>query len=214
MLFLAGLAAAWLRYAQTSGHGLAGTSALTHWFHLDDEANVPTWFAAGLWILNALAAFAVARVEGCREGSRGWWQFLGALFLLLSIDETISLHERLGAVVGQQLEFGNRSYFAWVIPAGFFLVALGGLLLRFFLALPGELRRGLLLAGGLYVAAALGCEIAGALLFHETGPQSLTYLLLTVVEETGEIAGEILCLQALLRHLEESGAVFAAGGRG
>lgn len=62
---------------------------------LDLEANVPTW-ASSLWFgVAGLACLALGAAE-----RRGLWAGLGALVLLLSLDEVAGMHERLSADLG------------------------------------------------------------------------------------------------------------------
>jgi hypothetical protein len=64
---------------------------------LDAEANLPTWASSGLFGLAGLAWLAVAAAERSERRLRAT---LGALLLVLSLDELATLHERLSAEIG------------------------------------------------------------------------------------------------------------------
>ena len=95
--------------------------------------------------------------------------------------------------------------YAWVLPYGA-AVIVGSLLgLRFFLRLPRPTQRRFLLAAALYLGGAIGFEmIGGAYVAGQTAFQRTSaYILIFTVEELLEMAGLIMFLNALMRHLEE-----------
>jgi hypothetical protein len=67
---------------------------------LDAEANLPTWFSS---LQFALAGAACLAVAVARRRASWPWGLLGALMVLLSLDEVATLHERLSAQVGGTL---------------------------------------------------------------------------------------------------------------
>jgi hypothetical protein len=89
------LAFTWLSYA-LAGHGALSRGLF--WIGLGGENNLGAWWAGMLFLLPA--AFAL---DGYCDGAkpvteRRGWAALGAALLLLSFDETASLHEHLGAL--------------------------------------------------------------------------------------------------------------------
>ena len=75
--------------------------------------------------------------------------------------------------------------------------------------LPAETRRNLLVAGAVYVAGALGMEMAGGYYFSVDEVPDFTYAMMAIVEESLEMFGVILFLRGLLRHLEKHVGTFA-----
>jgi hypothetical protein len=85
-------------------------------FILDFEANVPTWFSSGLLLYAAVLLALLAADASC--GARPFvnhWRFLAVLFVYLSIDEAVSIHELAGPPLRALGARGAR-YHAWIIP--------------------------------------------------------------------------------------------------
>ena len=171
-------------------------------FHLDRERNIPTFFSALLLLFSAILLVSIywfmAKGE---QHDRRYWLLLAILFLGLSVDESCSLHERLidpvRAVVGVNPWF----YYAWIIPAGIFLVGLGIYLIGFLWRLPTDTRIRFLVAGTIYVGGAIGIEIVGGyyVFFHDK--DTLSYNLIAAVEETMEMIGVVLFIRALFIYM-------------
>jgi hypothetical protein len=95
---------------------------------LDGEGNLPAWFSSFQLALIAIAFWALAaRFRATRRPSRRFLRACGGFFLLLSIDESALLHERITESLGSR-------YLDWVpvyvvshpgeaIVCGFILVA-------------------------------------------------------------------------------------------
>jgi hypothetical protein len=176
------------------------------WFHglvpmfdLDVERNIPSFFSTGLILLCAgmMAALAYREPRSNRPG----WQGLSLIFVVLSADELVSLHERLIEPVRATLHTSGVLYFAWVVPYGVAAILIGLLYLRFLFRLPRLTRNRMIVAGCVYVGGAVGLELVGGAYLEILHDQhNLPYELLTTVEESLEMAGMILLLRALLKH--------------
>ena len=104
------------------------SSAIDTWtrlFDLDQEYNFPSFYS----FLVLAYAGAISLVLFLRERNI-WWIGLGILFIYLSLDEALLIHEQLAEPLRRILALGNESlfYHAWVIPA-ITLTALIGLYL-------------------------------------------------------------------------------------
>lgn len=163
---------------------------------LSYEANIPTWLASCLLFSCAVLLLAVAR-EGPRAHPRHWW-VLGVLFLYMSLDEAVELHEHLGGLV----EAGGVLYFSWVIPAALFVAVVGLAYVPFLRDLPAPTRWRFLVAGAVYVSGALLMELPLGHWTERHGNDNLGYALIDWVEETLELAGAGLFLVALCRHYD------------
>ena len=164
------------------------------------EQNILTWLSSALLLFCALLLVGLGLESKQREAPM-WrrWIELAAIFFLLSLDETAELHEYLTGLIKGAYKVEGYLYFAWVIPgAGFtllvFLRSLG--LLR---TLPAATRRGMLTAGALYLAGAIGIESVGANYSAHSGQvQDLTFQLLCTFEEGFEVLGLWWFLRTLL----------------
>ena len=163
---------------------------------LSYEHNVPTWFSSSLLLACALAAGAVAR--GAGRWRPHWWG-VTAVFGYASLDEAAELHEHLGG----HLDTSGVLYFDWVIPAVAILGVMAAVFLPFVRALAPATRRRLILAGAIYIGAAVGMELPLGWWVERAGNDNLGYALIDWVEETMEMIGASLAVVALVAHRRE-----------
>src|SRR5262245_52604497 len=77
-------------------------------FDLDGEANIPTWFSSCQLFLIGVVLFPLGfALHKAKRPSRQFLSVLSVCFLLLSLDETAQLHERMTQWVG-------RRYIDWL----------------------------------------------------------------------------------------------------
>jgi hypothetical protein len=186
--------------AAHSALGARGLGPLVEFLSLSYERNLPTWYASALLLGCALVLAGIARAATLAQapGRRHWWA-LAALFLYISLDESVGLHEHLGGL----LSLGGVLYFTWVVPAAV-LVAVGGLAFLPFLArLPPRRRKQFIGAGVLYVGGALLMELPLGWWTERHGNDNLVYALIDHVEEALELVGASLFLAALTEELGE-----------
>lgn len=197
LLACAGVLAQWIRFSP--GRPLE----FVYLFDMNREANVPTLVSSLLLALAALL-FGLCAVRASRERTRRYgWVLLALGFTWMTFDETVRLHERLNGPVGALLgpEAPRFLHFGWVLPALILLPVLGGVLFRFWWRLPSTTKRGLALAGVIYVSGAVGMEMVGASWAAVHGLENEIYGLMTTVEETLEFSGVVLCIHTLLQQL-------------
>lgn len=94
---------------------------LKQFVDIGGEANLPTWWNASLPFLVSVGAVAARAAESDRRRRRAW-SLVALAGVLLSLDETASLHERLAAPV-RSAGIDVATY-AWLVPG--VLVALTG----------------------------------------------------------------------------------------
>jgi hypothetical protein len=172
----------------------------TRVFKVDRESSIPTYFSALMLLAAAAALAVVARRERGRPYA-AHWKGLAAIFLYLSVDEAVGIHELAIDPTRELLGVRGFLLFTWVVPAAALLVVFALAYWRFWRQLPGPLRRGLAAAGALYVGSAVGIEMIGARLHDSFGQMDVRYALVALAEEAGEMFAVVLLLRALLRHL-------------
>ncbi|MFC8127478.1 hypothetical protein [Streptomyces sp. NPDC057302] len=170
--------------------------------NVDVEANLATWWNSTLLLAVAGMALTAALLSthGARPG-RVSWLGLAAATALLSADETISWHERLGEVgrSWKQWAGGSLPTHAWVLPGA--VLAAAGTVCAVLWArkLPRDLRNGLLGALAVYLGGALLVEAFNGWA-HANG-HSTVLMLGTIVEEGLEMGGCIVALAVLCRYV-------------
>jgi hypothetical protein len=183
---------------------------------LDLESSIPTWFSITM-MLACAGALALVAGRARRSAERGarHWAGLAVIFVVLSIDEQVALHERAIVPVRELMGVSGAFYMAWVIPALAVLVVLALMYVPFVLRLPAALRGRMVLAACLFVGGAVGLEMVGGWLLvrYGAGPQTG---IVVIAEEVMELLGLIVLLRALLVHLQATTdrlEVSAAGTR-
>ena len=199
-LVMASLVAHALRF----GFGLTSRQsfAFIDLFDLNQEANVPTWFSsiilAGCAVLLALISLA-KRANGDRW--LAYWSALSAIFLLMSLDEVASFHERTIGPLHSLFELGELFTYAWVLIAIPLLIVFLLVYARFFLSLPRRTRWLFLLSGFIYIGGVIGIEMLSGLIRHRFGYNDLRYALTTTFEESLEMLGILAFVYALTDYM-------------
>ncbi|MGP3699685.1 hypothetical protein [Rhodobacter sp. NSM] len=171
---------------------------------VDFEGSVYTWFSGMLLLLVGLVSLAIAaRALAERDTWRFHWLGLGLVFLILSMDETLSLHEQLSGAMATGEQEESWLYFRWVVPVGLGVLAFAVSYLRFLANLPRQIAVLMVVSGALFVGGAIGMEILAGKLVSGGGEaiyDGIAYRLLTNVEEGLEVAGVLLFLHTLFRY--------------
>ncbi|MFW6078031.1 MAG: hypothetical protein ACODAE_00310 [Gemmatimonadota bacterium] len=171
-------------------------------FFVDEEANVPTWYASMLLFTCSLLLASIA-VRRRRTGDpfARHWTALAVGFLVMSIDEAAAMHELLNGPLREAFALDGAFYYSWVV-AGIALAAVVGVAYLPFLAqLPARWRRLFVVAGALYLGGSLGMEMVGSARADAHGVADFTYTMLALGEETLEMLGASLFIYALLTYI-------------
>ncbi len=167
-------------------------------FRMDQEENVPTYFASAMWLVSALLALYVATAEKLSRRSYLYWAGLSLIAVYISIDEFTGFHER---VVNTSVRGSSpQSFFlSWVVVYVFVVAVVALVYLPFVLRLPKEIRRLIIIAGVIYVVGAMGFEeLSGVYLTAHEGRCGPGYFVSTIVEETLEMTGVTTLIYALM----------------
>ena len=187
---------------------------------LDSESGLGTWYSALAILACAAVAYILSRAEEAKS-SRRFWGGAALLAAFLALDEAVGIHEHF-TVIGKMLTSGDGIFrVSWWAP---YLLALTPVLIAMapgLLRLDTATRNRLVVAGVIYVAAAVGLEIIESSQYdaflHQHGLLIGTdadwarvapiiradpvfmhdYSLLVLAEETLEMLGVALALRAL-----------------
>ena len=168
-------------------------------FHLNAEQSIPAYFSTVLLLFSSILLWII----GLRaSGGNVKWKILSVIFLLMSVDEMASLHEKLIPLVRHFIGENQFFYWGWTLPAGLFLVAFGIYFFPFWKNLPSSTRTGMMWAGIIYVGGALVLEFFESLYFYEIKTYKDVWLdLMILFEEIMEMAGIIIFIRTLLLHI-------------
>jgi len=167
-------------------------------FWLDREYNIPSWFSSCLLWSCGIALLIIAVFVQPDKGrfSRHWF-ILGMVFLLISMDEAVAIHEWMIAPVRELLGVSGIFYFAWTIPVMIILV-LGGLAyIPFLRSLPRNLSRLFIISAILFVSGAIGMEMLGGAAVSGELERSV-YQIVMPIEELLEMSGVVLFMHGLI----------------
>jgi hypothetical protein len=175
-------------------------------FDLDGEGSLAVWFSSTTLLLAAAAAVLVFTVRRFRRddyhGRYRIWIWGAAAFLLMSIDETASLHEgfkeMMTWVTGNRV-FGDGSVW-WVAPYFLLLVPVGSRLVADMRECRSSIAA-ILVAGACYVVAVV-TQLEGIL--PGAGARAV------MLEEGAEMFGNVFLLLSMLLHARH--VVFDAEG--
>ena len=177
--------------------------ALRQLFRLNAEGNISSWYATALLLGCALllACIAGGTATARMPFARHWWG-LAAIFVFLSLDEAISIHESFDGWAQTALGTRGLLLYAWAIPYALFALAVALAYLRLLLSLPRTIRLVFLLAGAVYVGGAVGFEpIQGYITTIQGRQGGVAHAATVAVEEVLEMLGAVLFIYGLLTHL-------------
>lgn len=183
---------------------------LTKLFDLNTEGNVPTLFSTMLlFFAGLLLALMFLRSVTYGHKYQKYWLLLSVIFVLLALDESLQIHERVTAMINLIGERGELKViterppylrYAWVVPYIVGVVVLFAVLYKFLFSLNFRTRLLFLLGGGIFVFGAVGLELFEAYFDSTLGANYYTVILYTI-EEAFEMVGVIIFIYALLSML-------------
>jgi hypothetical protein len=175
-------------------------------FSLDREANVPSWFSSAL-LLTAAGLLALVALDALTRKApwRRHWAGLSLVFVVLSLDETAEIHERIGSWLRAHLHLHGPLNYAGVVPALALALFVGITYVRFLRALPRATLLGILVAAAIYITGAAGVEAASGWWAEGHGSRSTALLLVSTVEENLEMVGTLLFILVVLAYFARLG---------
>lgn len=196
-----------LRYQLLVLCGLLLISGISRRFSLgvlyvDTEASIVTWYSVFLLLLCATLLAIIALIKSKTESRYiRHWQTLAVIFIFLSIDESVSIHEKLIVLVKSVVNTGGVFYFAWVIVYIPLVVFFAIAYLRFLAHLPRTTAKLFWLSGITYVAGAIGFEMISGPIMEASGKEALLFVISVHFEEGLEMFGLTLFVYGLLGYI-------------
>lgn len=172
-------------------------------FNVNQEGNIPSLYSFLALLFCSILLFTIAlgkKIE--RAPYLGHWIALSLIFLFLSLDENLQIHEQLAAPVKSLGNLPAIFHYAWVLPFSFLVGIFILSYIKFVRHLPEVIRNLFILAGSLYIGGALGMELVSGYYFFYHGQFNFMFQLLVTVEELMEMLGIIVFIHALLSYIQ------------
>ncbi len=178
---------------------------ITDWFDLAQENNIPSYYSGFALFSCSFFLFIItfSKKTTPPPACKAYWLFLSILFVYLSLDEILAIHENIGTFIEQFFEAKGFLYFLWVIPYSLLLLVFILIYLKFLINLPRKFQFLFILSGFIFVSGAIGFEVFSAKEADLHGYDSLKYCVLYTCEEFLEMAGIVLFLYALLLYIKD-----------
>ncbi|MDJ1505969.1 hypothetical protein [Xanthocytophaga agilis] len=170
-------------------------------FDLDGERNIPSFFSMLLLMTTAVILYMISSIKRKFQLTfRNHWLGLSLIFLFLSMDELISLHEILIDVVRYIAGSSTGIFFlGWVIPMGFIVICIGFTYLKFLIRLPLRTRLFFIVSACVYLSGTIGMETVGSY-YYQVHAEGIGMQLCMTIEESLEMIGIILFIYTLLEY--------------
>jgi len=183
------------------GLGYGQLMGLSAFVDLWRENNLPTFYASMSLLFCGMLLYLISLSEKKLGGKFAlYWLVMSALFIFLSADEMLQIHDSISEKL-QALSASGIFFHAWVIPYGIALVGLGIIYLRFLLSLTPETRNLFMMSALCYIGGALGFELLESVEFEKARGRSLLMEIYVFIEETLEMVGVLIFIQALIIEL-------------
>ena len=177
---------------------------LVRYFDLNLEDNFPGFFSALILAFAAVLLFIIYAYQKKNHEPRTiYWLILGVIFVFLSTDECVQLHEEIAKIVRPKIgnDLSGLLYWAWVVPYSVILLGTVIYFLRFVLGLPTFTRNMFFASGFIFVSGALGLELVEGHFFKLYGMDHIYNRILYFIEEAMEMSGVTLFIYALLDYM-------------
>jgi len=178
-------------------------------FNMDNEHVLQSYFSGLLLLIPAALLLVIAAWKQKTKAPFAiQWALLGLIFLYMTVDEVIQIHENWDVPLSNLISPKGYFYIDWVRSAVILVTLFGLLYLRFFFNLP---RRTMLLfglSGAVYLMGVLGLEMLAGEYVSTYQQWGYDYGMLVAREETLEMLGMSLFIFTLhdyiRRHLTTS----------
>lgn len=201
VLLVCHLFACWLFYYNKTDTGFI--RYLDRYFNFNLENNFPSYFSALLLFFSALLLALIYKLADGADKYKKRWLLLSVVFLFLSLDEALKIHERIEQV--SRLVFTNKMngflFWTWIIPYVLLALIVAIFCFRMVIQLPKAIRNKFILSGSLYVFAAAGTESIEGHLMKITAEDPVVLMITTTIQELLEMVSIIIFISALLDYL-------------
>ncbi len=164
--------------------------------YLDVEAerSLYTWYSTCILLLTGFIASCHADRVGRHGPHFRQWVGIGVLFVYLSADEMLSIHEKLSAIGGRIVEPTGFFRYAWVVPGLFLVAVVAFALFSLVKDLPKRQRFWTIVSGAVFLGGAVGMEMISGKIAFALSRDTLLYQAVNSLEEAMEVIGVLMFL--------------------
>jgi hypothetical protein len=178
------------------------TRLLVKLLNVNLEANLPTYFSALVLLGDAILLALIAYGSKAIGGKFWHWIGLSSIFVFISLDEMIQIHEQLRAPMEALFNTSGLLYFAWFIPYIGVTILMAIAYFKFIMRLPKRILKLFILTAILFISGAVGMEMFGGMHTEIHGEKTVTYAFMYSFEECLEMSGAALFFYALISYIE------------
>lgn len=179
-------------------------NVFVRFFNLALEHNVPTLISF-LFLIAASGMSALTWLINSKDATQkvpgNSWLLLASIFLFLSFDEALQIHETLNSFSSAAVKISPLFYYSWTIPYGILALIIPFFLLKLVRALPKKTATLFIISGILYVGGAIVFEFMEGYSVQLYGVGNIADVILYTVEETCELCGIALYIYALAQYI-------------
>ncbi|WP_190803201.1 hypothetical protein [Leptolyngbya sp. FACHB-261] len=170
-------------------------------FNVNYESNIPTLYSAFILFLCSILLFLVALAkQKSRDSFTNHWRALSVIFLYLSFDELIEIHESVNRNLDKGLQLWESG--PWDILNSVILPIFVLAYIKFFRRLPLKTQRLFFLSGSLFTLGAIGIELVGGRYFSNIYNQPIFIAeIIATIEELLEMIGATIFVYAILSYM-------------
>ncbi len=170
-------------------------------FDFDTEKNIPTFYSSFALLFSSVLLLIITIYHKRNSSAYLSWLGLAFIFLFLSMDEFITIHEKFTELVRELLNTSGVFYYAWIIPYGVALIAFLIAYLKFLANLPRNTMILFVLSGITFISGAIGFEMLGGWYAELYGENNFAFSLFYTCEEFLEMLGIVIFIYTLLRYI-------------
>lgn len=177
-------------------------------FDLGHEPSIPAWYSSIALLGSSILLIIIALIKKSNKDKYVLhWFVLSFVFLYLSLDEAVMIHEMADDTLHSWLDSGGIIYFAWVIPGIFFVLLFTLFFTKFLINLEPRTRWLFIASGLVFVGGAIGLELIEGVIVDaqgiEGGFKSFQLTIAQTIEEGLEMFGIVLFIYALLEYINK-----------
>jgi hypothetical protein len=173
-------------------------------FNITTEGNVPAYYSSITLLITAFLLGFISYFRKIHGLNYSLWLVLSLIFMYMSIDESVQIHERVGVLFSNNFDLSGYFAYGWVVPYGFLLIVFSAVyFLRFLPQLPKKIAYLFIISGIIFVIGAVGVEMLAAKNYDSENFSETLHAICYSIEEFLEMLGIAIFIYSLLLYIKE-----------